>query len=93
MTNPDMMSGMMKQNLVGIIPQVSVPFTERLSDHCQFCSHRQCSQAFLVPCTDRHGRLCELFLLWLHPGEDSLPTESILQAHAAGQAPWYPTLT
>lgn len=24
MTNPDMMSGMMKQNLVGIIPQVSV---------------------------------------------------------------------
>ncbi len=39
-----------------------------------------------VCAADCHGHICKLLLLRLHPGEDSLPFEPLLQAHAAGKA-------
>lgn len=99
MTNPDMMQNMMKQQLTGLVPQASWHPAHEPCDFwtCLPCSgvcisdkHVMLIRASAYPnnaaggATDRHGSICQLFLLWVHHGQDSFPIIAIFQTHASG---------
>ena len=42
------------------------------------------AENLLCSAADRHGHICELLLLRLHPGQDPLSSQPLFQAHAAG---------
>ena len=96
MSNPDMMTDMMKKNFSGIVPQVRLN-TELLSmlrpsSHVPpislLGSRGLRGAPFLF--ADCHGRICELLLQRIYIGESAIPPQPILPHHAAG--PSFPVL-